>query len=118
MTTTRPEGYVASDQTGRFPQTSTRGMKYVCIFYIHDGNFIMGVPIKSRQKGELHQAYQIVYAWYTERGYKPQVHKLDNETSQEVETFIREQQATYQYTPPDMHRANPAECLSRPESRA
>ena len=61
MTTTRPEGYIASDQTGKFPVQSTRGMNYLCIFYIHDPNFIKSVPIKSRQKGELHRAYEEVY---------------------------------------------------------
>ena len=50
-----------------------------------------------------------MYQWCTQRGYKPKVHKLDNETSKEVEAFISEQQAEIQYTPPDMHRSNPAE---------
>ena len=108
MTTTRLEGYIASNQTGKFPVTSTRGMNYLCIFYIHDSNFIKSIPIKSRQKGELHRAYEEVYQWCTQRGYKPKVHKLDNETSKEVEAFISEQQTKIQYTPFDMHQSNPA----------
>jgi hypothetical protein len=43
------------------------------------------------------------------RGYRPQLHKLDNETSHDVEVFIAEQQAKVQYTPADMHRTNLAE---------
>ena len=40
---------------------------------------------------------------------KPKLHKLDNETSKDVEEFIASQQTAIQYTPPDMHRTNPAE---------
>lgn len=83
-------------------------MNYLCVFYIHDLNVIKGVPIKSRHKEELRHAYQEVYDWCTERGFKPRLHKLDNETSKEVEKFTKEQQAEYQYTPHDMHRSNPA----------
>ena len=53
MTITRPEGYVASNQTGKFLHSSTRGMEYVCVFYLHGPNFIKDVPIKNRSKGEV-----------------------------------------------------------------
>ena len=109
MTTMQAEGLVASDQTGMLPRTSNRGMKYLCIFYIYDPNFIKGIPIKSRKKEELLRAYKEVYKWCEQRGYKPRLHKLDNETSKDVEDFIATQNAKLQYTPPDMHRTNPAE---------
>ena len=109
MTTVEKEGLVASDQTGAFPQISNRGNRYMCIFYIYDCNHIKGVPIKSRKKEELLRAYKEVYKYCEERGYKPKLHKLDNETSRDVESFIRSEQAQFQYTPPDMHRTNPAE---------
>ena len=67
------------------------------------------MPIKSRKKEELLRAYKEMYEFCEQRGFKPRLHKLDNETSQEVEKFIRQQCATFQYTPPDMHRTNPAE---------
>ena len=100
LTTTRHEGYVASNQTGKFPHRSIRGMEYVCIFYLHDPNFIKAVPIKNRSKGELLRVYKSVYKWNTQRNYKPRLRKLDNETSRDIEAFIAEQQATHQYTPP------------------
>ena len=109
MTTADSKGLVCSDQTGMFPRISKRGMKYVCIFYIYDANFIKSVPIKSREKKELLRAYQEVYSFCQQRGFKPKLHKLDNETSKDVETFIASQQADIQYSPPDMHRTNPAE---------
>ena len=109
MPTIAQEGMIASDQTGAFPQISNRGNRYTCVFYVYDSNHIRGVPIKSRKKEELIRAYKEVYKYCEERGYKPKLHKLDNETSKDVESFIRSEQAKYQYTPPDMHRTNPAE---------
>ena len=43
------------------------------------------------------------------RGFKPLLHKMDNETSHKVEKFIQGQNTCLQYTPPDMHHTNPAE---------
>jgi len=103
------DGVISSDQTGRFPITSNRGNAYVVVFYIYDANYIRTVPIKSRLKEELLRAYHEVYEWLALRGFKPLLHKMDNETSHEVEKFIHGQQTHLQYTPPDMHRTNPAE---------
>ena len=107
MSTVDSEGFICSDQTGMFPRISNRGMKYVCIFYIYDSNYIKSVPLKSRKKEELLQAYKDVYSFCQQRGFKPKLHKLDNETSKDVEEFIASQGTEIQYTPPDMHRANP-----------
>ena len=104
-----PEWFIASDQTCKFPKTSKEGMKYICVFYIFDPNFIKGVPLKSRKKEELLHAYKEVYSWCESRGFKLQSHKMDNETSKDAEDFIASQQTSEQYTPLDMHRTNPAE---------
>ena len=84
-------------------------MKYICIVYIYDPNFIKGIPLKSRKKEELLQAYKEIYSFCESRGYKPKLHKMDNETSKDVKNFIATQQTKQQYTPPDMYRTNPAE---------
>ena len=55
------------------------------------------------------RAYQDVYKWCEARGVKPQLHKMDNETSKDVEEFIKDvQQTKLQYTAPDRH-CHPAE---------
>jgi hypothetical protein len=102
-------GVISSDQIGRFPITSNRGNAYVVVFYIYDANYIRLIPIKSRSKEELLHAYHEVYEWLLVRGFKPLLHKMDNETSHEVKKIIQGQQTRLQYTPPDMHRTNPAE---------
>ena len=49
MLVQRPEGFIASDQTRKFPRMSNRGMQYICVFYIHNPNYIKGIPIKIRK---------------------------------------------------------------------
>ena len=39
-------GKVSTDQTGRFPVTSSRGSKYLMVLYDHDSNAIIPEPIK------------------------------------------------------------------------
>ena len=81
---------------------SNKGHKYICVFYIFDPNFIKGAPIKSRHKEELLRARQEVYKWYEARGFKPQLHKMDNETSKDIEGFIvGQQKVKLQYTASD-----------------
>ena len=109
MSLTEVEGRLYSNQTGRFPITSNRGNCYVIIFYVVDGNYIKSYPIKSRHRSNLLKAYEEVYSYLRVRGYRPQLHKLDNETSRDVEDFITDQQTKIQYTPADMHRTNLAE---------
>ena len=108
MSTHECNGQISTNQTGHFPITSNCGNAYIVVFYIFDANTIKLVPIKNRSKEELLQAYEIMYSWLTSKGYKPLLHKLDNETSKDVEDFIQAQKTKLQYTPPDMHHTNPA----------
>ena len=47
---------VSTDQTGRFPVTSSRGSKYLMVLYDHDSNAILEEPLASRRKRELIRA--------------------------------------------------------------
>ena len=93
-------GTISSDQIGRFLITSNQGHVYVVIFYIYDANYIQSVPIKNWSKEELLRAYRETCDWLVQRGFKPQLQKLDNETSHEVEAFVSSQHTHLQYTPP------------------
>ena len=62
MSVKHAEGFISSDQTGKFPRMSNKGNQYICVFYIFDPNFIKGIPIKSRKKEGLLKAYQEVYS--------------------------------------------------------
>ena len=109
MSVQRPEGFIASDQTRTFPRVSNRGMQYICVFYIHYINYVKGIPIKSIKKEKLLRAYKEVYAYCESRGFRPQLQKMNNKTSRDVEDFIASKQIGQQYKPPDMHRTNSAD---------
>jgi hypothetical protein len=109
MTIIKISGILFSNQLGRLPITSNRGNKYIVIFYIYDANFVKSIPIKSQSKEKLLRAYRLIYAYLTAWGFKPQLHKIDNKTSHDVKTFIQEENARLQYTPPNIHHTNLAE---------
>ena len=108
MTAKLADDFIASGQTGAYPRTSTRGCKYICVFYIFDANCIKGIQVNSRHSSELSRAYQTIYKWCARRGFKPSLHRMDNETSQQVEDFIADQKTDLQCAAPGRHCA-PAE---------
>eukprot|EP00957_Ditylum_brightwellii_P051182 3879973-Ditylum_brightwellii.AAC.1 len=77
--------------------------------YCYDANYIEDVLIKKWPEREFQQAYEGVYNMLTKKGYKPQLHKLDNETSRDLMEWIDDQQTEIQFTPPEMHQTNAAE---------
>ena len=60
MTVRLTDGFIASDQMGVYPRTSTKGNTYICIFYVYDPNYIKRVTFKSRHSSKLLRAYQNV----------------------------------------------------------
>ena len=70
-----------SDQTGKFPITSSRGHKYVFVFYHYDSNTIWGIPIKSCNTSDLCNAWLEAFTMYRTHGETPNIHILDNECS-------------------------------------
>ena len=98
-----------SDQTGQFPITSSRGHKYIFVFYHYDTNFIMGIPIKSRNAPELCEAWHTAFAIFKAHGETPNIHILDNECSKQMKTMFDNENVTYQLVPPHIHRRNAAE---------
>ncbi len=114
MTMVDINGQLVTDQTGCFPLTSNRGNNYVIIFYTVDANRIKSYPIKSCHRSELLHAYNDVYTYLRVQGYQPQLHKLDNELSHDVEATITKNNASFQYTPPEIHQTN---IMERPFKR-
>jgi hypothetical protein len=101
-------GNLFTNQTSRFPITSKRGHTFVVVFYKFNANTICSIPIKNCSKEELLCEYCKIYTWLTLRGFKPLLHKLNNKTSKDVETFVTTEQTCIQYTPPDINCTNPA----------
>jgi hypothetical protein len=79
---------------------SSKGNRYICIFYIYDPTSIKGVAIKSRYRSKLLRVYQKVYTWCKSRGFKPKLHIMDNETPSNAKEFIASQNTGLQSTAP------------------
>ena len=104
--TFKPSRQVHTDQTGKFPVTSNRGMKYVFILYDYDSNSIHPVPIKNRSAESILKAYQQVQAKLIKAGLRPKLHRLDNECSELLKDYMIAEEEDYQLVPPGNHRRN------------
>ena len=99
-----------TDQTGKFPITSTRGNKYIMVTVELDGNYIDGKPLQSRSAKSLTKAYQAIFQrWKATGVICPNWHILDNEAPEELKQAIRENKCRVELTPTDQHRQNAAE---------
>jgi hypothetical protein len=107
--TIEPTGKIYTDQTGRFPTTSSKGNKYIMVLYDYDSNAILAEPMKSRSEQHMVQAYTKLHTYLVDRGLKPQLQKLDNEASAGLKRFMTQQKVQYQLVPPHIHRRNAAE---------
>jgi hypothetical protein len=98
-----------TDQTGRFPATSSRGNQYIMVLVEVDGNYIDTEPTKNRTEGSITKAYLTLWARLTASGtVKPQTHLLDNKASAAFKAEIRKNCAL-KLIPPDNHWRNLAE---------
>ena len=104
-----PTGQIYSDQTGKFPITSTRGNAYVFILYDYDSNNIMAEPIKNREASSILAAYKICHEKLCKAGLRPKLQRLDNECSATLKDFMHDEEIDFQLAPPGIHRRNAAE---------
>ena len=82
-----------SDQTGKFPITSSRGHKYIFVFYHYDTNTIIhGIAIKSRNTTDTYKAWKTVYEQLKVHGESPHIHILDNTFSHDMKNMLKEAQ--------------------------
>ena len=54
------EGKIYTDQTGRFPTTSSRGYKYILVLYDPDISSILAEPLKLKSRDEQLRATQLL----------------------------------------------------------
>jgi hypothetical protein len=102
-------GKTFSDQTGRFICPSISGNQYLFVLYDYDSNTIHAEPIPSRTKHQILQAFKKVTTKLERCGFKPQLHRLDNEASNLLKDYMHDQNIDFQLTPVGIHRRNLAE---------
>ena len=98
-----------SDQTGRFPHTSSRGYQYLMVMYDYDSNAVVVEPLKIKQGREMAQAFDKCCKKLKIQASHKNLFILDNECSTEVKAKIQKYQANFQLVPPHQHRRNAAE---------
>lgn len=96
-----------TDAAGRFPTISRSGNQYLLITVCN--NFIYVVPMSSRDKHQYVKAIDTALEFYTNHNCNPQFIRMDNETSNDMDEYMRDNGITPQYVPPNNHRANKAE---------
>ena len=99
----------SSDLTGRFPFRSSLGNQYFLIFYAHDPNLIWGIPIKNRTSNQIKKGHERILDDLSKAGFKPSMHRMDNEASQELKDAFTQANIKYQLVPAHQHRTNTAE---------
>jgi hypothetical protein len=103
------ERLMYTDQTGRFPQKSSRGNQYIMVLIEIDSNAILVEAMKNRTTGEMIRAYQVLVNRLRSAGVTPKMHILGNECSAEFKERIKSNNMQYQLVPPHNHRRNIAE---------
>jgi len=98
----------SSDLTGRFPYISRRGYQYMLIsIYL---GYIHIELMKNRSAAEYARAMRLTYLYFSSRGHMPTYQSLDNETSAEIESYLKDEvKVTLKYVPSNTHRRLRAE---------
>ena len=83
ITSYKEKEVAAADLTCRFPYKSSRGNQYVMSMYHYDPNVIWGIPLKSRNAGDIVEAWEALNQEFMKGGFKPNLFIFDNEFSGE-----------------------------------
>ena len=83
-------GKFYTDQTGRFPVTSSRGFKYIMVSYDYDSNAIHAEPMKNRSGPEILKRCTTIHNLLSERRLAPKIHHLENECPKVLQQFMTE----------------------------
>jgi hypothetical protein len=107
--TTKQTGKAYSDQTGRFPITSSSGNTQLFVLYHYDSNHIFLLAIKNKSQECLHAAYTNVHDQIKAAGLKLNFQIMDNECSKLLKTYMTKNGIDFQLVAPANHCANAAE---------
>lgn len=102
-------GKAYSDLTGEFIIPSSRGNKYVLVFYDYDSNHIFATPLKSRTAEAITTAHQDLLTTLAKAGLAVKRLILDNECPALLKDHLHTHQIDFQLVPPHQHRRNAAE---------
>jgi hypothetical protein len=102
-------GQIFTDQTGRFVTPSSRGNNYIIVLYDYDSNHIFVQPIKNCQAQTILDGFKTLHSRLCKAGLRPKLQRLDNECSDILKDYMKEERIDYQLVPNGLHRRNAAE---------
>ena len=98
-----------TDQTGKFPKTSSRGNTHQMALHAINSNTIWVEPMPNRTEHAMIAAQERAVKRMRAAGFDTFHEILDNEASAKYEEVIKKLGMTYQLIPLDDHRRNIAE---------
>ena len=96
-----------ADLTARFPVASRKGNQYLLVVCWH--GYCHFEPMPSRTADSYVKAHNNVLVFFRALGRNPTILRLDNETSNKLELYLKSEHVQMQYVAPGTHRANKAE---------
>ena len=100
---------ISTEQTGRFPVTSSRGSKYLMVLYDHESNASIAEPLKSRSEHKLIRVYSALHTHLSNHGLAPQVQMFNNECPAGLKQVMQNAVVAFQLVPLHLQRTNVAE---------
>jgi len=98
---------IHSDLTGKFPVRSRNGNQYILVSTLK--NYCYGVAMQSRSADDYLIAFKTTHDHFKQLGHNIKFQKMDNESSELVETFFKQANIIVEFVPPNNHRTNKAE---------
>jgi hypothetical protein len=102
-------GQIYIDQTGKFLSATSSAATQLFVLYDFNSDSIHAVPISTRNGPDIIKAFKSIHNTIVKAGLRPQLRRLDNEVSHELQQYTSDQDITMQLVPPGIHRANAAE---------
>jgi hypothetical protein len=103
------DGTIYTDQTGSMTDQSFHGKRYQFVAYEYRSNAILVRALRDLTDASMLEAFQDVYQYLTNKGFKPKLNVMDNQCSKCIQNFIKSTNADIQLVNPDDHRVNAAE---------
>jgi hypothetical protein len=98
------EGTIYTDNTGRFPIQSYHGKRVQFVAYEYRSNAILVRTLRDETDESMVKAFEDIYTYFTEKGFKPKLNVMDNKCSKAVQKYIKSTGADIQFVNPDDHR--------------
>jgi hypothetical protein len=105
----RIDGTTYTDLTGRFPTMSMENKQYIFVAYDYTTNAILVRAITDRESATIVNAFNDIFTYLENKGFKPLYNVLDNEASSAITEYLRRKEIKWQFVPPNEHRVNAAE---------